>query len=215
MTMPFLSIDWTLVVQLINTGILFLLLSKFLFKPVKAMIDSREAEVSKMYEDASAAKEQADRLQAEYAASISGAKEEANQIVKDAQKRAQMRSDEILTDAQTKASAMMTKAEEEIAREKKKAVNEIKDEISDLAVMIATKVVGKDLNTQDHEQMMTKAEEEIAREKKKAVNEIKDEISDLAVMIATKVVGKDLNTQDHEQLIQEFIDGAGDLSWKE
>ena len=60
-----------------------------------------------------------------------------------------------------------------------------------------------------------KAEEEIAREKKKAVNEIKDEISDLAVMIATKVVGKDLNTQDHEQLIQEFIDGAGDLSWKE
>ena len=55
MTMPFLSIDWTLVVQLINTGILFLLLSKFLFKPVKAMIDSREAEVSKMYEDASAA----------------------------------------------------------------------------------------------------------------------------------------------------------------
>ena len=45
---------------------------------------------------------------------------------------------------------MMTKAEEEIAREKKKAVNEIKDEISDLAVMIATKVVGKDLNTQDH-----------------------------------------------------------------
>lgn len=57
MTMPFLSIDWTLVVQLINTGILFLLLSKFLFKPVKAMIDSREAEVSKMYEDASAAKE--------------------------------------------------------------------------------------------------------------------------------------------------------------
>ena len=39
-----------------------------------------------------------------------------------------MRSDEILTDAQTKASAMMTKAEEEIAREKKKAVNEIKDE---------------------------------------------------------------------------------------
>lgn len=121
-----------------------------------------------MYEDASAAKEQADRLQAEYAASISGAKEEANQIVKDAQKRAQMRSDEILTDAQTKASAMMTKAEEEIAREKKKAVNEIKDEISDLAVMIAT-----------------------------------------------KVVGKDLNTQDHEQLIQEFIDGAGDLSWKE
>ena len=168
MTMPFLSIDWTLVVQLINTGILFLLLSKFLFKPVKAMIDSREAEVSKMYEDASAAKEQADRLQAEHAASISGAKEEANQIVKDAQKRAQMRSDEILTDAQTKASAMMTKAEEEIAREKKKAVNEIKDEISDLAVMIAT-----------------------------------------------KVVGKDLNTQDHEQLIQEFIDGAGDLSWKE
>mgnify|MGYP003377492965 FL=1 len=97
MTMPFLSIDWTLVVQLINTGILFLLLSKFLFKPVKAMIDSREAEVSKIYEDASAAKEQADRLQAEYAASISGAKEEANQIVKDAQKRAQMRSDEILT----------------------------------------------------------------------------------------------------------------------
>ena len=34
-------------------------------------------------------------------------------------------------------------------------------------------------------------------------------------MIATKVVGKDLNAQDHEQLIQEFIDGAGDLSWKE
>ncbi len=153
-TMPILSIDWTLVIQLCNTFILFLLLKKFLFKPVKAMIDAREAEVTGLYADANNAKEEALRMKEEYTQSLAGAKEEAGQIVKDACQKAQRRSDEIVLEAQNKASAMLSKAEAEIAQEKKKAFNEIKDEISDIAIMIAAKVVEKDIDQKDHEKLI-------------------------------------------------------------
>lgn len=147
-------IPTNVVVQLINTLILFLILKKFLFERVRAMIAARENEVEKIYTDAADAKAEAERLQAEYAASIAGAKAEAERIVKDAHKTAQQRSDELLAEARDEAGAMLAKAETDIAREKKKAVNEIKDEISDLALQIAEKVVDREINAADHARMI-------------------------------------------------------------
>lgn len=152
--MPFISLDWTMIIQLLNTLVLFLLLRKFLFAPVKAMIDSREAEVDKIYTDAEQAKIDAERLKSEYAKSMAAARDEAEGIVKNAQKNAQVRSDEIVAEAQARATRMLEKAETEIQREKKKAVNEIKDEISDIAIMIAEKVVEREINVHDHEKLI-------------------------------------------------------------
>lgn len=153
-TMPFISVDATLIAQLLNTAILFLLLRKFLFKPVSGMIAAREAEVAKMYEDADADREAAQKLKDEYTESLSGARQEAETIVRTATQRAQVRSDEMLAEARSEVAMLRERAARDIEQEKKKAMNELRGEISDIAVMVATKVIEKDINQKDHEALI-------------------------------------------------------------
>lgn len=152
--MQFVSIDWTLVFQLCNTAILFLLLKKFFFKPVKEIIDSRAKEVADTFERADAAQAQADQLKAKYEESLRSAREEAGQIVKSAQARAQKSADEIIGEAQAKASDLQLRAQEEIVQERKRAMGELQGEIGSMAVMIASKIVEKDMDEADHEKLI-------------------------------------------------------------
>ena len=141
---PFISLDWQVVAQLLNTLILFLILKKILFVKVKEFIDARQMEVDKMYADADTAMAEAERLKNIYSESIAGARDEAQRIVTDARRSAQDQADAILGE----------KAEADIVSEKKKAVNEIKDEISDIAILIAEKVVEKEITPADHEKLI-------------------------------------------------------------
>lgn len=150
----FLSIDWTLVFMLCNTFILFMLMKKFFFKPIKNMIDSRQKEIDDIYMDADKTKTEAENLKTEYEKHLASAREEANNIVSEAQKRAQTFSDEIINDAHNKSAAMIAKAEKDIQQEHKRVLSEVKGEISEMAVMIAEKVVEKDLSESDHEKLI-------------------------------------------------------------
>lgn len=142
------------IATLANTLILYLLFKKFLFKPVKAMMDKRQSEVAGAFIEADEAKLKAKQLEAEYVLKISEAKGEAAQIVRDASKRGENRYEEIVTQAKTEADRLKNKAASDIEQEKKKAVNEIKDEISDIAMMIASKVIEKDINKNDHQRLI-------------------------------------------------------------
>lgn len=145
---------WTLIAQWCNLLILMLLVKKFLFKPVVAILQKRQDEVDKIYADANKAKEDANTLRADYENRLAAAKEEAGEIVKAASAQAQHRSTELVSEAQAKVAAMMTRAEADIAQEKKKAINEIKDEISGMAVDIASKVVEREISAKDHEKLI-------------------------------------------------------------
>lgn len=147
-------INWTLIAQLLNFVILFFILKHFLYKPIKKMLDSREQEVKKAYDDAQTATDEASKLKASYEEKLASAKEEAQDIIKTATAKAQGRSDEILSDAQQKAASMKQKAEEQIELEKKKALKEIKDDIAELAISAAKQVVGHELEAQGHEQLV-------------------------------------------------------------
>lgn len=151
---PFISLDWQVVAQLLNTLILFLILKKILFVKVKEFIDARQTEVDKMYADADTAMAEAERLKNVYSESVAGARDEAQRIVTDARKSAQDQADAILAEARAEAAALREKAEADIVSEKKKAVNEIKDEISDIAILIAEKVVEKEITPADHEKLI-------------------------------------------------------------
>ena len=153
MQLVFLA-PWTLIAQWCNLLILMLLVKKFLFKPVLAILQKRQDEVDKIYADANKAKEDANTLRADYENRLAAAKEEAGEIVKAASAQAQHRSTELVSEAQAKVAAMMTRAEAEIAQEKKKAINEIKDEISGMAVDIASKVVEREISAKDHEKLI-------------------------------------------------------------
>ena len=145
---------WNIVVTICNTLITFLIIKKFLFKPVKKMLAAREEEVQGMYGAAEKTQAEAEQMRREYTERLAKAKEEAAEIVGSATRRATVRSEEILKESSQQAVAMMKKAENTIEQERKKAMNELKDEVASLSVMIASKVVERDVKEADHERFI-------------------------------------------------------------
>ena len=113
------------------------------------MIQDRQNEIDDMYAKADAAKTDAAKLRDTYQQQLSQAQSESDRIVKEATLRAQNREEEILRKAAADADAIRDKAIADIAQEKKKAVNDAKNEISGLAMAIAGKVVERELTQAD------------------------------------------------------------------
>ena len=146
----FLGVNpWTALFILLNTLTIYFVAKKFLFVPVMKMIEDRQKEIDDLYENAQGAQNRAKAMEAEYREKLSVAAQTSEQLVKDAVARGQAREEEILRQANLEADAILTKAAADIAMEKKKAINDAKDEISGIAMAIAEKVVGRELNAAD------------------------------------------------------------------
>ena len=145
---------WTALFILLNTLLIFFVARKFLFDPVMKIIKERQQEIDDMYAKAGEAKEQASALREEYEDKLSAASDKAELLVKEAVARGQRREEEILRQANAEASAIMEKATANIALEKKKAINDAKDEISGIAIAIAEKVVARELNEADQAKLV-------------------------------------------------------------
>ena len=145
---------WTALFVLLNTLLLLYVATKFLFVPVKAMIDSRQKEIDDMYAAANHAQADAEAMQEEYRQKLSSAQAASERLVKEAVDRGHAREEEIIRKANADAAAIMDKASADIAMEKKKALNDAKDEISDLAMAIAGKVVGRELSNADQSKLI-------------------------------------------------------------
>ena len=142
---------WTMIFAWLNLLILYLVLRKILFKPVKNMIDKRQKEVDDMYADAEDSKNKAAKLEAEYNEKIAKADEESEKILKKAIRRAQLKEEEILKEADEKAERTLERAKEQVELEKKRAINEVKDEVSEMAISIAEAVIERDIKKEDHD----------------------------------------------------------------
>lgn len=152
---PFITIELgTIIFVLLNLLIIYLLFKKFLFERVQKILDARQSDVQGMYTDAEKAKENALSIEADYTEKLSQAKDEANELVRSATARAQIRGEEIVNEAKTQADHMKKRAEEDIEREKKRAINEIKDDISDIAIEAAAKIAKKEINAKDQEKLI-------------------------------------------------------------
>ena len=148
----FISITpWTLIFQICNLLILTALIKKFLFKPVMAVLDKRQAEIDGMYSEADKAEARAKALKSEYEQRLATAREEADGLVQNAMRTAQVRSDEIVGEARERAVMLKNKADQEIEQERKKALMDVKNELSGSAVDIASKVVEREVDAKDHE----------------------------------------------------------------
>ena len=140
---------WTALFTLLNFLVLFFVAKKFLIGPILQIIADRQKEIDDLYLDAGNAKTNAEAMQAEYQQKLEAAHATSEQIVRDAVLRGQAREEEIIRQANAEASAIMDKAAADIAQEKKKAINDAKNEISGLAMAIAGKVVERELNAAD------------------------------------------------------------------
>ena len=151
----FLGVNpWTALFILLNTLTIFFVARKFLFNPVMKIITERQQEIDDLYAGANSAKTEAEALRSEYQAQLSDARSTSERIVKEAVARGQAREEDIIRKANADAAAILDKASADIAQEKKKALNDAKNEISGLAMAIAGKVVGRELNAADQEQLI-------------------------------------------------------------
>ena len=145
---------WTFLAQICNLMIQLLIFKKFLLNPVKNVIAERKAKADSQIADATKLRTEAEAMKAEYEQNLQNARTEANQIVTSAQKPATARGEEIVGEARAQAAALKQKAEADIAQERKKAVNEVKDEIGGIAMEIASKVVEREISEKDHKDLI-------------------------------------------------------------
>ncbi|MBQ8509555.1 MAG: F0F1 ATP synthase subunit B [Clostridia bacterium] len=145
---------WQILISLCNLLIIFLILKKFLYAPVKKMLAARQAEIDSDYAAADEARRAAESDRAAYAEKLSAAQAEADEMRKRAVADAEHRSDKILAEAKEKADSMVRAAENEIALERQKATDDIKKEIAEVSTQIAGKLLEREIDENDHRELI-------------------------------------------------------------
>ena len=151
----------TLIAQICNLFIQLFLAKKFFLDKVKAILDQRREAADKEITDAQAARAEAEAIKQTYEQNMKEARAKADDLLLNAQRTANSRSEEIIGQAQQAAAQIKQKAASDIEMEKKKAINDAKNEISGLALAIAGKVVARELNAADQEQMINRFIDEL------------------------------------------------------
>lgn len=152
---------WLIIISLCNLVILFLIIKKFLYKPVKKMLAERQNQLDKKYSDAEDAKLEAENDRREWSERISKVQDEADSIIENAQIQAKRMGDKLTDDAKRRADGIVRNAEEQAKLEKKKAEDSVKKEITDVSVLIAEKMIGREINENDHRNVIDEAIDEI------------------------------------------------------
>lgn len=145
---------WTMIFEVVNLLIVTLILKRFLFKPVNAVLEQRQAEIGGMYQKAEDAQKEAQALKQAYDERMSGARREADELIAAAQDSARRRGDEIVENARGEAVQLRRRAEEDIELQKRKALREARDELADMAVDIAGRVVEREVTREDHDRLV-------------------------------------------------------------
>lgn len=145
---------WSILISLCNLGLIFWLVKKFLFKPVKAVLAKRQAEIDAHYQAAEVAQKDAESSREQYELKLAGAQAEADSMIQSAAATATRRSDRIVSDARDKADGIIRQAQNEAELEKKKAQETIRKEIADVSAALTEKLLGREMNKDDHRGMI-------------------------------------------------------------
>ena len=141
---------WQILISLCNLTILFLIIKKFFFKPVRKMLSKREADVKAQYDNAEQAEKEAMQNKDAWEEKMQTAKQEADDIEKAAKVRAEKQSEKILADAKETAEGIVNRAKADAEAEKKKAEKDIKYQIVDVSAFLTEKMLKKKLSEEEH-----------------------------------------------------------------
>ncbi|MGL6104703.1 F0F1 ATP synthase subunit B [Romboutsia sp.] len=162
---PLIGITYELVFQLINTFLVFWILKKLLFKPVMGVIEARQKDIDQNLAQGEQAKSEGLSIKKEYEEKITSAKNEGQEIIKQATLRAEKKESEIISTAKEEAQSLKEKASKDVEQEKQKVMNEIKNDISDIALLAASKVIEKDIDKSKHEELINNFIKEVGEAK--------------------------------------------------
>lgn len=132
----------TAVITIVNVIVAYIIIKLFVYKPISKAIKNREALIKSQVEEAQKSNEEAKEYAATSKQAIDDARVQASGIIEEAKDSASKQSEVIISKANEDAANIIARAEEEAKRMKKAALDEMKDEISDLAVAIASRVLG-------------------------------------------------------------------------
>ena len=146
--------------------VMFALLAKLAFKPIGEALDRRSQAIKQAIENAEKTRAEAKKLMEDYEKQIAEARAEANKIIEEARGLGENVRKEVVEKANTEASALVQRAQEEIQRQKEKGVQELKNVVANLSVQIASRVIEKELNEATHRQLVETLIKDLAKVRK-------------------------------------------------
>ena len=152
---------WTMMFQLVNTLILFLILRKLLFKPVTEFMEKRDHDIKHSIEAVENKQAEAEAMMTDYKQKIANAKAEGEDIIRQAVAKAEARSADIVRETESHVIHLKESASKDIEQEKNRSIYALKNEIADLALMAAAKVVEVDMDASKHKAMVDKFIDEV------------------------------------------------------
>ncbi len=145
---------WSVLISLANLLILFLVIKKFLYKPVKDTLAKRQAEIDKQYDAAAEAEASAMQNKADWESRMETAKETADSMIKDAADTAKRRGETIISEAETRADSIVRQAQAQAELERRSAEEDIRREIVDISTQLAGKILEREVKADDHRNLI-------------------------------------------------------------
>ena len=152
---------WNILISLANLLILFLIIKKFLYRPVKNVLAKRQSEVDSVYSSAEDANKNAQENKEKWETKLKSASKEADTLIQEAANKAEIRGDKIISDAKEKAESILRQAESEAELQLKKAQAGIKTEIVNISALLTEKMLNREINTEDHRALIDSVIENI------------------------------------------------------
>ena len=143
-----INLDMTLLIQIFNFLIAVWVIKRFAYKPIMKAIDDRQKQIKDSMENAEKARLEIETMRNDYQKQLNDARKDAGDIVEKARKSAEETRNEIMAKSKEDASRIIRQAQEEISREKDLALVEIKDQVAELSVLVAGKIIGRTLDAQ-------------------------------------------------------------------
>lgn len=161
-TLDVISVNiWQILLSLANLLLIFIILKKFLWKPVQRVMKQRQDMVDKQFADAAEAEAKANEDKAQWAEKLAGADEEADRRIAAADETARRHGDRVVAEAKEKAQGIIRQAEAEAELERKKATASIRDEIADVSAELAEKLLEREISADDHRAMIASFLDEV------------------------------------------------------
>lgn len=155
-----IEFNWTLLINMASMIVLFLIMKNMFFEKIRHHMLKRQEAVSDSIANAVKKNVEADQILVDYQNKLAQVDEEAREKIKLAMVKAENQSNEIITEAHRKSTEILRRAEEDVAREKEQALKDLKNQIADLAILAAEKVIEKELNTKEHHALVNKVIDE-------------------------------------------------------
>ncbi|MFW6007346.1 MAG: F0F1 ATP synthase subunit B [Halanaerobiales bacterium] len=159
------ELNWTLLWQVVNFLVLMGVLIKFLYKPVMEILDERENAIESEFKQAEDEKKKAEELKKEYEQKLSEARNKAQDIIDSAEKRGKKKARDMVKEAEKESEIIKQNKMKEVERAKKEAVDQLKNEVADISIMAASKIIEENLNKEKHEKLIKQYIEQLDKEK--------------------------------------------------